>query len=62
MTRSYEQRTRYACDVCGNVPDEYGVIEHGDGCYTQSEDGGGVSFVEFDEGDEEGEEGEALDG
>ena len=45
---SYKEREVYACDVCGNVPDEEGVIEHGKGCYTQSEDGGGLSFVEFD--------------
>ena len=48
MELSYEQREPYACDVCGNVPDEDGMIEHGRGCYTQSEDGGGVSFIEFD--------------
>src|SRR3990167_11101486 len=45
---TYEERAKYACDVCGNVPDEDGVIEHGRGCYTQSEDGGGISVVEFD--------------
>ena len=45
---NYEERAKYACDVCGNVPDEDGVIEHGRGCYTQLEDGGGISVVEFD--------------
>jgi hypothetical protein len=45
---TYEEREKYACDVCGNVPDENGVIEHGKGCYTQSEDGGGTSVVDFD--------------
>lgn len=45
---TYEERSKYCCDVCGNVPDEDGVIEHGKGCYTQSEDGGGTSCVEFD--------------
>ncbi len=44
---TYEQRKDYACKVCGNVPDEDGCIEHGKGCYTQSEDGGGYSFVDF---------------
>ena len=44
---SYEERREYACDVCGNVPDEAGFIEHGKGCYTQSEDGGGFSEVDF---------------
>ena len=44
---TYEEREKFACEVCGNVPDEHGVIEHGRGCYTQSSDGGGVSFVEF---------------
>ena len=46
--RTYEERAEYACDVCGNVPDNDGVIQHGKGCYTQSADGGGESFVEFD--------------
>jgi hypothetical protein len=49
---TYEQRERYACKVCGNVPDEYGTIEHGRGCYVVSEDGGGESSVEFDEVDQ----------
>ena len=42
-------REKYACKVCGNVPDEDGTLEHGKGCYTQDVDGGGVSFVEFEE-------------
>ena len=41
-----EWRANNACDVCGNMPDEDGNLEHGRGCYTQSEDGGGTSFVE----------------
>jgi len=45
---TYEEREIYQCDICGNVPDEYGVIEHGKGCYTQSSDGGGVSSVDFE--------------
>ena len=44
---SYEERRDYACEVCGNAPDEQGCIEHGKGCYTQSEDGGGDSWVEL---------------
>jgi hypothetical protein len=45
---SYEQRKDYACEVCSNVPDEEGRLEHGRGCYTQSSDGGGSSRVEFE--------------
>lgn len=41
-----EWRSSNACKVCGNIPDEDGNLEHGRGCYTQSEDGGGTSFVE----------------
>jgi hypothetical protein len=37
-----------ACKVCGNMPDEDGCIEHGRGCYTQSEDGGGISYADDD--------------
>lgn len=44
---SYDERKKYACDVCGNVPDQDGLIEHGRGCYTQSENGGGTSLVKF---------------
>lgn len=40
-------RAGYACDVCGKVPDEDGMIEHGRGCYTVSSDGGGQSFVDM---------------
>lgn len=46
---TYEEREAYSCDVCGNVPDEDGRIEHGKGCYTQDEDGGGTSWVELPE-------------
>lgn len=42
------ERARYACKVCGNIPDEQGMISHGRGCYTQSADGGGESYVEFE--------------
>ena len=38
-------RQKLECDVCGNWPNEDGEIEHGKGCYTQSADGGGSSFV-----------------
>lgn len=44
---TYEERQSYACKVCGNSPDEDGWIEHGKGCYTQGEDGGGTSRVEL---------------
>lgn len=44
---NYEERSNYSCDVCGNVPDEDGVIEHGRGCYTQSDDSGGSSWVDL---------------
>ena len=46
---SFAEREPYACDVCGNVPDEDGMIEHGKGCYTQSDEGFGFSYVEFTE-------------
>ena len=36
----------WACDICGNWADEHGFLEHGKGCYTQSEDGGGTSYHE----------------
>lgn len=39
-------RRIYECEVCGNWPDEDGVIDHGRGCYTQNEDGGGSSMVD----------------
>jgi len=46
---TYEQRGKYACDVCGNVPDGEGFIQHGRGCYVVNEDGGGITLVDFDE-------------
>lgn len=33
------------CKICGNTPDEIGMIEHGRGCFAVSEDGGGISFA-----------------
>lgn len=47
IVMAYAEREKYACDVCGSVPDEDGMIEHGRGCYVENEDGGGVTFVEF---------------
>ena len=47
---TYEQREKHACDVCGNVPDEEGFIQHGRGCHVVNEDGGGITLVDFDEG------------
>jgi hypothetical protein len=37
----------YACSVCGNSPDDEGIIEHGRGCYVVSENGGGISYVDI---------------
>ena len=34
------------CKVCGNRPDDEGELEHGKGCYTQGEDGGGSEFAD----------------
>lgn len=42
---TYEERSAFACDICGNVPDDTGDLEHGRGCYVLSEDGGGSTFV-----------------
>lgn len=44
QTDFYEWSARFECKVCGNRPDRAGRIEHGRGCYTQSEDGGGMSY------------------
>lgn len=35
----------FACEICGNIPDEDGVLEHGRGCYKVSEDGGGTEYI-----------------
>lgn len=40
------QRRTLACSVCGNWPNEEGELEHGRGCYTQSENGGGSEFFD----------------
>lgn len=42
-----EQFEPHGCDVCGNTPDAEGLIEHGRGCYTQHEDGGGTSYADY---------------
>jgi uncharacterized protein (TIGR02996 family) len=44
---SYEERSAYACAVCGNAPDEDGHIEHGRGCFVHSDDGGGSSWIDL---------------
>jgi hypothetical protein len=41
-----EHRQSLACEVCGNWPNEEGELEHGRGCYTLSQDGGGFEYVE----------------
>ena len=38
------------CKVCGNTVNDEGELEHGRGCFAQSEDGGGSEF--FDENPE----------
>jgi hypothetical protein len=40
-----EPERGYSCKVCGNKPDANGWLEHGSGCYTQSENGGGTEFI-----------------
>lgn len=42
-----EQFDQSGCDVCGNTPDLEGVIEHGRGCYSQHDDGGGTSHADY---------------
>lgn len=49
----YKTRSFWECKVCGNVPDEDGTINHGRGCYTQSEDGGGTSHEPLSVGERE---------
>jgi len=51
MTTGDEGKAMYACKVCGNVPDDDGILSHGRGCYVISEDGGGEEFVEMKEQD-----------
>lgn len=33
------------CKICGNTPDEDGMLEHGRGCYKLNSDGGGTEYV-----------------
>jgi hypothetical protein len=35
----------FSCKVCGNKPNSDGELEHGKGCYTQDENGGGSEFI-----------------
>jgi hypothetical protein len=37
---------KYECKVCGNTPDDSGILEHGRGCYMVDEDGGGSEYIE----------------
>jgi hypothetical protein len=41
-----EVRQNYACKVCGNYPDEEGVLDHGRGCYMLDENGGGSEYID----------------
>ncbi len=54
MGKSNDIRTTRQVGVQGlrqHRPDEEGVLSHGRGCYTQSEDGGGDEYIEeCDEG------------
>jgi hypothetical protein len=40
-----KEQPDFSCDSCGNIPDEEGWLQHGRGCYTQSEDGGGYEYI-----------------
>lgn len=40
-------RESYACEICGNVPNEYGELEHGRGCYKLNSDGVGMEYVDM---------------
>lgn len=42
---AYVEREKFTCKVCGNVPDETGLLEHGRGCFVVSEDGGGTEWI-----------------
>ena len=44
QSATHEERD-FSCNVCGNKPDADGLLEHGKGCYTQDENGGGVEFI-----------------
>ena len=47
------RREEHACDVCWNIPDAEGVLEHGRGCYVVSSDGGGETYHDVERGPEE---------
>jgi len=39
-------QVRHECKVCGNTPNEEGILQHGKGCYVVSEDGGGEEYFD----------------
>lgn len=43
-----EQRLRHKCSVCGEWPNERGVLHHGRGCYVTHKGGGGCTYVDFE--------------
>ena len=43
-----EQRLRHKCRVCGECPNERGVLHHGRGCYVTHKGGGGCTYVDFE--------------
>ena len=43
-----EQRLRHKCRVCGEWPNERGVLHHGRGCYVTDKGGGGCTYVDFE--------------
>jgi hypothetical protein len=44
-----EQRLRHKCRVCGEWPNERGVLHHGRGCYVTHKGGGGCTYVDFEQ-------------
>jgi len=44
-----EQRLRHKCSVCGEWPNERGVLHHGRGCYVTHKGGGGCTYVDFEQ-------------
>ena len=45
VTAQPAQERDFSCKVCGNKPNSDGELEHGKGCYTQDENGGGSEFI-----------------
>jgi hypothetical protein len=43
-----DQRLRHKCSVCGEWPNERGVLHHGRGCYVPNKGGGGCTYVDFE--------------